>query len=157
MCRLFLQVVTVADIATGCGSFISSSGWSGKLDTTRSVRYDWPVQGEPSAKDWDLWRNALQASLCSRQQVLQRKLGRWFATAPSRWYYDERSERLYVTDDQVLMYPKEPGRASRSASRRFRNPIKVKEIPTSAAKATVEQISFRSWQTVSAIFLATST
>ena len=35
-CRIFLKVVTVKDIATGCGSFISTSGWNGKLDETRA-------------------------------------------------------------------------------------------------------------------------
>ena len=138
-CRMFLQVVTVSDIATGCGRFVSTSGWAGKLDTTRSVRYDWPAQGEPCATDWDLWRNALQVALCSRQRVLQRRLGRWFATASTRWYYDERSERLYVADDQILMYPRIPGHASRSAARRFRNPTQVNDIPETAVKATVEQ------------------
>ena len=59
ICRLFLKVVTVADIATGCGAFISTSGWNGRVDDTKPVRYDWPCQGEPSAKDWDLWRDAL--------------------------------------------------------------------------------------------------
>ena len=140
VCRMFLQVVTVSDIATGCGRFISTSGWEGKLDDTRAVRYDWPAQGEPGAGDWDLWRGALHAALCSRQRVLQRRLGRWFATAPTRWYYDERSERLYeAKHDRILMYPRVSGRASRSASKRFRNPTQVQEIPATADKAIVER------------------
>ena len=137
-CRIFLKVVTVADIATGCGTFLSTAGWQGRVDETRMDRYEWPRQGEPSVKDWNLWREALQVSLCSRQRVLQRRLGRWFAIASTRWYYDERFERLYVADHQTLMYPRVSGHASRSAARRFQNPIKVDAIPGSAVKATVE-------------------
>ena len=110
------------------------------MDDTRPERYNWPMQGNPGVKDWDLWREALQAALCSRQRVLQRRLGRWFAIAPTRWYYDERSERLYNVDDRILMYPKVSGHASRSASRRFRDPIQVYVYPESAVKATVERV-----------------
>ena len=141
LCRIFLKVVTVSDIATGCGMFISTSAWNGKVDGTRSERYDWPNQGEPSARDWDLWRSALQVSLCSRQRVLQRRLGRWFANASARWYYDERSEQLFEAEnDRVLMYHRVPGRASRSAVRRFRNPSQVEELPQTAKKATVDDV-----------------
>ena len=139
ICRMFLNVVMVADIATGCGSFISMSGWNGCIDETRPVRYDWPCQGEPSAKDWDLWRDALQLALCSRQWVLQRRLGWWFATALARWYYDERSKQLFVANDRVLMYPRVPGQASRSASRQFGHPSLVEKVPESAVRATVER------------------
>ena len=53
-------------------------------------------------------------------------------------YYDERSERLFVADDQVLMYPRVPGQALRSASWQFGNPSLVEKVPESAARATVE-------------------
>ena len=72
--------------------------------------------------------------------MLQRRLGRWLATASTRGYYDVRSEQLYESRlDRILMYPKAPGYASRSASRRFRNPSQVQEIPVTADKAIVER------------------
>ncbi|WP_317202409.1 hypothetical protein, partial [Janthinobacterium sp.] len=141
VCRLFLKVVTVSDISTGCGRYISTPGWKGEVDFTRAERYDWPYQGEPCARDWDFWRNALLKALCSRQRVLQRRLGRWLSTAVARWYYDDGSERLYeANNDRILMYHRVPGHASRSAAQRFQNPKQVEEVPAYAPKATVERV-----------------
>ena len=41
--------------------------------------------------------------------------------------------------DQILMYPRVPGHASRSASRRFGLPSLVEKVPESAVRATVER------------------
>ena len=68
-------------------------------------------------------------------------MGRWVSTASARWYYDERSERLYEADiDRILMYHRVSGHASRSASRRFGNPSSAEEVPEGAKIATVERV-----------------
>jgi hypothetical protein len=49
-CRLFLQVMTVADIATADGKFITIEAWHGSFDNTRLTYHSWPrpYGAEPS-------------------------------------------------------------------------------------------------------------
>jgi hypothetical protein len=55
LCWLFpLQVLTISDITTGCGTKITTAAWNGDRDTTRTSCYQWPTQGPPSIQDWIL-------------------------------------------------------------------------------------------------------
>ena len=55
-CRLFLQVLTVADISTGYGTAIDTNYLKGVQQTERPRVADWPTQGQPSKQDWTAWR-----------------------------------------------------------------------------------------------------
>ena len=76
-CQMFLNITTVADMATGCGKYVTQSAWTGNTDNTRYRRYDWPNQGQPTHSDWILWQEAVSRALCDRPQVLRKRLGRW--------------------------------------------------------------------------------
>ena len=55
-CRIYLQVLTTADIANGNGTFITKKSYYGERDYDRQSMYIWPNQEKPPNKDWRLWR-----------------------------------------------------------------------------------------------------
>ena len=58
-CRLYLRVLTVAEIVTADGEFITDKAWNGIRDSTMESPYKWPTQPCPPPKDWRVWRAAL--------------------------------------------------------------------------------------------------
>ncbi|MGH7974595.1 MAG: hypothetical protein ACREBR_03650, partial [bacterium] len=75
-CRMFLQVVTVADIATGDGRTVGKTYIEGKRDEHRISNYSWPIQSNPSERSWQVWRKALR-TLCQQPNRLIQQLGEW--------------------------------------------------------------------------------
>jgi hypothetical protein len=57
--RLYLRVMTLADIYDGLGDHVTRSGPAGHHDTDRPHYYEWPAQGYPSGGDWTIWRTAI--------------------------------------------------------------------------------------------------
>ena len=51
LCWLYLQVLTLAEISTGCGRFISLAVWKGTKDNECESQCDWPNQGKPGTDD----------------------------------------------------------------------------------------------------------
>jgi hypothetical protein len=47
-CRLYLRVVTLADISDGLGDHVTDAAWLGHRDTDRPQYYEWPPQGYPT-------------------------------------------------------------------------------------------------------------
>ena len=62
-CRIYLKVLSVADIATGSGLEINRNYWLGKIEGGRTRNLEWPTQGNPSKKNWSTWRRVLRVSL----------------------------------------------------------------------------------------------
>ena len=101
-CRLFLQVLTVADISTGDGTAIDKNYLQGMQQTGRSRVADWPTQGQPSAQDWTAWRRVLRLVLGSgNQYTLTTKLGAWLEPYASKalpnwpWFWDKHNDIIY--------------------------------------------------------------
>ena len=71
-CRLYKQVITVADVATGDGNRIDE--WvfdrNGRGQVGRTRQLNWPEQGMPSKIDWKVWIKVLSISLCKGDQNL---------------------------------------------------------------------------------------
>ena len=44
-CRLYLRILTVADIVTANGAKITTAGWNGIRDSPHYPQYAWPTQG----------------------------------------------------------------------------------------------------------------
>jgi hypothetical protein len=86
LCRLFLQVTTLADIATADGKFITHEARHGILDTTRPSYFTWPNQRDPLPKDWKEWRKALSVSFCGGQdRKLATPMGSWSDKQSDKW------------------------------------------------------------------------
>ena len=95
-CRLYLQVMTVADLASADGYTILDSVMKGEKDLQRPHYYRWPTQHRPSEKDWKVWRNAITLSLTSFGNELRTPLGRWIdSNSEWTWFYCPNEERLY--------------------------------------------------------------
>jgi hypothetical protein len=55
-CRLYLQVIIVADIASADGNSILPDAKAGFHIPYRKSKLEWPYQGNPGKQSWQLWR-----------------------------------------------------------------------------------------------------
>ena len=62
LCRKYLRVLTVADIATGDGKGITKHAFNGRRRIDHRQLH-WFDQGRPSAKDWRIWKKVLKNQL----------------------------------------------------------------------------------------------
>ena len=62
-CRLFLKVISWADICDASGQTIVEQAWIGKELAESRSNLSWPIQGIPNNKGWTLWRTFLRKSL----------------------------------------------------------------------------------------------
>ena len=88
-CRLYLQVITLADIVSADGSFILPDAFIGVPLSDRKSALKWPNQQRPPSKDWAVWSSALKC-LQPRNKLL-RPLGTWLISNPHQnwlWYMD---------------------------------------------------------------------
>ena len=64
-CRIFKKVISVADLASGDGytlDLMALDESNGQVGRCRDL--NWPVQGEPKAGEWKIWRKAIIAACC---------------------------------------------------------------------------------------------
>jgi hypothetical protein len=100
-CRLYLQVITVSDIAATNGLFILQQIREGRHLSTRRSRLEWPNQGRPSSAKWAIWKVNL-SSLESYGRLIE-PLGKWVEPSHQRWehFLDPATNMLYVVDDST--------------------------------------------------------
>jgi hypothetical protein len=72
-CRLYLQVITLADITSADGKEIMPGVKKGQRLDEQTSRLEWPHQERPSNQDWNLWRISL--STLESKNLLTRPLG----------------------------------------------------------------------------------
>lgn len=94
-CRVYLQVTTVAEIATARGEALQEQAIEFKSTTSRSTQY-WPVQQRPGKDARAIWKKFL-ATLSYPSNKLQQSLGQWTNTDNRTWpnYYDETNNCIY--------------------------------------------------------------
>jgi hypothetical protein len=108
--RLYLQVATIADIATADGQSICATYMLANPCTHRRSRWSWSRQPTISQHQRDLWRRALRLTLlCPTSGVhqtnsenfgrLRDPVGAWVFPPNQVWscYYDSRRECLYTS------------------------------------------------------------
>ena len=90
-CRIFLQVLTLADITDGSGSHILKCSLQGTRHLDRRSSYRWPQQVCPSPAAWNIWHKSLLLLVCCTctSNKLRNPLGRWHNTGPIHqiWTY----------------------------------------------------------------------
>ena len=59
-CRIYLQVITLADISDSSGGFVTEYAYAGNKSTDRNSKYVWPNQIKPPPRHWTLWRDAIE-------------------------------------------------------------------------------------------------
>mgnify|MGYP003519673277 CR=1 FL=1 len=112
----------------------------GIFDTTRPTYYNWPNQGDPAQKDWDLWRRALAISFCGGQERrLATYMGSWLDNQIDKWkwFFAPTEDRLYErTEAGWNAYSMEGGRTQR-VYKRFIFAGITETAPNQLLRATV--------------------
>ena len=143
LCRLWCHAIRLSDISTGDGRRIHPLSWTGNPTASAGIEYEWPTQGYPTTKLWDLWQSAIRTCYLTNetsQQFLRTPLGPWTTPLPPRWhwFYSPSTDRVYkkLDDNTCQMYSVSPNR------RRLRNPkYTLNEnrtaLPSDAERATI--------------------
>jgi len=97
-CRIYLRVIHLSDILSADGSYILPKIKQGKPLQTWQGKLQWPTQGKPTCKAWEIWRCHLQ-HLETRDRLLQ-PLGAWVASPHQTWtqFQDPNSRCVYLVD-----------------------------------------------------------
>ena len=138
-CRMFLNVLTLADITIGDGSTIDPNMYDGIKTDHRTARYTWPRQSKPPRSAWLMWQLAID-TIWSQHMMITPPLGEWL-TAPImkwKWYHDIASNSLYElrNDNSVCKY--QPLDHLHRRNRRYFMPFgeQHNEIPIGASPVT---------------------
>ena len=98
---MYLHVISVGEITTGYGRWISTDGWEGNKNENYDNDIASPDQGNLNASDWAARRRVLTASLCSAEDIrLTLSLGMWLPETTHRlkmWkgFWDYNDKVLY--------------------------------------------------------------
>jgi hypothetical protein len=145
-CRLYLQVITLADIVSADGTCILPNSFIGVPLSDRKSALKWPNQQRPPSKDWAVWSSALK-SLQPRNKLL-RPLGTWLISNPHQnwlWYMDPVLPKLYKKtlstqwqrfEEQVVL--RRPTRSARPLVFDVNVGTTVSQAPLTLCPATVE-------------------
>ena len=103
-CRLWLHVITYADIISHDGNIILEWDWKGTSPAPSIL--NWPTQGKPDKSAWRTWRSALKKSLHLQQTTLRTPLGNWNCV---EWHikyqhYISPTKKLIYDMDKVITY-----------------------------------------------------
>jgi hypothetical protein len=102
-CRIYLQVECLSDIGSSDGMRILED-WKYANDNTPSYsRKEWPIQGDPGAEAWKIWRTFLDKAFLTAGGTLQQQLGGWTSINKQRIhfsYYDHQNKLLWVYLDR---------------------------------------------------------
>lgn len=77
MCKKYLNLVNVADIASGDGWTIDTNILRGTILTDMIRKLKVNTQARPKVSDWTVWRNVLKLALRGDQNQYCNPVGRW--------------------------------------------------------------------------------
>ena len=95
-CRIYLRVLTLADVMTGAGDSFTEA-YLCQRETQPRNNYVWPRQEEPTQNMKKLWKKALRKTFGLKQGVTEYKLGKWLNDNFHQWiwFYEPDSDNLY--------------------------------------------------------------
>ena len=122
-CRLFLQVLTMADVSTGDGLEFSKKYFSGIRDSSRKSLFQWPMQRNPTRPEWRLWQRAMcvlaHGSIrMSRRLVTPLGPGIRSPQQDFRWFSSPSSKCVYHRNNRGWMRFKKSDRNRTALDRR---------------------------------------
>jgi hypothetical protein len=82
---MYLQVMTLLDIANAKGKRISDEAFKGTKLRDRYFVQKWPRQPVITMKQKNLWKAVLEAAFTSSGMVLKQSLGTWTNTPTQAW------------------------------------------------------------------------
>ena len=95
-CRVYMQVITLADITTGDGKRIRSEAWAVQKCSRQGIT--WPEWGTPSTADKNVWRRVIRSIFFpTKHLTLETPLGKWSSdnTEHWEWFISKDEGRLY--------------------------------------------------------------
>ena len=104
-CRMYLNVLTVGDIASGDGRYIDKGMQKGIFNAARARNLEWPYQGRPKKTDWYAWSKVLQRSLVNSTGSLSIPVGQWAAKMDDMykeawdWWINSETNSLYKQEN----------------------------------------------------------
>ena len=128
LCRIYLKVLSVGDIASGDGRSIDGRIHKGKLLLSRARNIDWPVQGRPKQTDWYIWNKVLKTSLLNSAGYLMHPVGRWLPNLENiyckrwEWWVDQETNDLYrfINDKWLKFTPTNQRKRRRGAESSYK-------------------------------------
>ena len=138
-CRLYLQLMTVSDVTTACGRFLTREARIGYYEKTRPHYYRWPQQQRPTDDDWQWWEAAM-SMLVSTDNELVEPLGPWTDSDTTwTWFVSPSEERLYQREEGKWIYYSKIRSLRRRSLPTFERQGESTEFPMDAVRATVAQ------------------
>jgi hypothetical protein len=96
---MYLHAVTISDISTDNGLFLTNPAWSGTRDTIQYSKYQWPRTHRPGNSTWQLWQEALQKAVLIPQATdlrIRYAIGHWTTdTSDWKWFTNDSKSCLY--------------------------------------------------------------
>jgi hypothetical protein len=125
-CCVYLQVLTISDIATASGTHLSPHILKGRRDPDRHSTLHWPNTRRP--KIWAPWKLFLQH--ISSGTKLEQRLGSWIKQPHQQWqwFYNPTSDIIYHRKgiDEWYQYEHMPQRQlTRLQNKHYNNPILI--------------------------------
>lgn len=146
--RMYLRVLTIADMADPSGEFIPDGMLTGKWQAGTDLY--WPHQTRPPPDFWATFRRCLRLTFCTgtspHQPIdngmdLDTHLGNWLPVRRYAWFDAYRSESMIYWRNDDVIYEMIPsthrGMYSRGHS--------IRELPLDAHPISVQQVGDRIW------------
>ena len=157
-CRMYLNVITTADITEGDGRQVTLEAIEGRRDEFRVSKYHWPNIPRPPETAWKKWRGALDLTILRPDsRFLQKPLKNWICTPHQKWqwFLDSYGVMLYHYKDGNYFAHPPFGRQLRSSTcHRIRGQKSQPDLAT-LKRTTVEIV--HGWMIYSHGALTTST
>lgn len=146
--RLYMRILTIADIADPSGEFIPDGMLTGDWQAGTDIY--WPYQARPPPEFWAVFRRCLRLTFCTstspNQPItngmdLDKHLGVWLPVKRHVWFDAYRSETMVYWRDDDIIYQMIP-----SAPRGYyvRGAV-VEELPIEAHPISVHTVGDRIW------------
>jgi hypothetical protein len=104
VCRMHLHAVTLSNIVTADGIFVTSQAWTGYRNNSRLSPYKWPRTHRPPNAAWQVWQQAITNNiLIAHHQHLRLQL------AIGTWTDDQSFWNWFSTLDRTILYHREGG------------------------------------------------
>ena len=145
-CRLFLQVTTLADITSACGSRFSPQAYNCIYDDSIPHHYLWPTQTRPYNRSRRLWKQAIKRAFPRQDHILLRRLGPWNDNARDnwQWFYQPSTSRLFRRHNgRLKLYLRTSRFGAAGRHSRYSYCTQAISLPDNAHRASIRKLDRR--------------
>ena len=125
-CRMYLNVVSLSEIVTADGRYVTTEAWNGTRLAPRRTQLQWPRTSRPAISHWDKWRYWIQKTLLlpgAPTRLLRQPLGLWQDDIHDwDWVFSKSQNCLFFRDGHGWTSSEPSSSTLRSSSRTYRFP-----------------------------------